>query len=205
MSIQLSPERIEALLIAHDDAGSFLERPPEPLLLAGQNRETAAARDGPATEGGPTGAAPATPPLELFGDFGAYRITGIIGQGGMGMVFLGHEARLHRTVAIKVLNPALASVPAARERFLREARVAAAEGVRLPGAMRFEIRMNPRGVQETVSCFATERDVLAELPGGLGAADFDPLPVATLEQLRSGFVSVTGGTLGQEVFHVQPK
>jgi hypothetical protein len=60
-------------------------------------------------------------------------------------------------------------------------------------------------VQETVSCFATDRDVLAELPGGLGATDFETLPVATLEQVRSGFVSVTGGTLGEEVFRVQPK
>lgn len=116
-------ERVEALLNAHDDAGSFLERPPEPL--AAQNRETAAA-NGPKTTSGlvEPQALPAT--SELFGDFGAYRITGIIGQGGMGMVFLGHEARLHRTVAIKVLNPTLASDPAARERFLREARVAAA-------------------------------------------------------------------------------
>jgi hypothetical protein len=90
-------------------------------------------------------------------------------------------------------------------RFHRDSRVAAAEGVRLPGAMRFEIRLNARGVPETVSCFATERDVLAELPGGLGAADFDPLPATTLQQLRSGFASVTGGTLGEEVFRVQPK
>src|SRR5439155_13610619 len=88
------------------------------------HQKTVAAR-GLATECGATEPAPPATP-ELFGDFGAYRITGIIGQGGMGMVFLGHEARLHRTVAIKVLNPALASDPAARERFLREARVAAA-------------------------------------------------------------------------------
>jgi hypothetical protein len=90
-------------------------------------------------------------------------------------------------------------------RFHRDSRVPAAEGVRLPGAMRFEIRLNARGVPETVSCFATERDVLAELPGGLGAADFDPLPATTLQQLRNGFASVTGGTLGEEVFSVQPK
>ena len=77
--------------------------------------------------------------------------------------------------------------------------------MRLPGAMRFEIRMNPRGVAETVSCFATDRDVLADLPGGLGAADFETLPVASLEQVRSGFASVSGGALAQEVFRVQPK
>jgi len=96
-------ERIEALLSAHEDAGSFLEKPPEPL--APQHQKTVAGR-GQATESGDS--APPAPPAagDLFGDFGAYRVTGIIGQGGMGMVFLGHEARLHRSVAIKVLNPA---------------------------------------------------------------------------------------------------
>ncbi len=116
-------ERIEALLSAHYDAGSFLEKPPEPLTA--QNQETAKAFS-PATQCGAT-SAPALPETpEPFANFGAYRIIGIIGQGGMGMVFLGHEARLHRTVAIKVLNPTLASDSGARERFLREARVAAA-------------------------------------------------------------------------------
>src|SRR5262245_2808589 len=69
-------ERIEALLSAHADAGSFLEKPPEPL--AAQNQETAQAF-GPATEcdGTNAPAPPASP--ETFGDFGAYRITGIIG------------------------------------------------------------------------------------------------------------------------------
>jgi hypothetical protein len=65
--------------------------------------------------------------------------------------------------------------------------------------------MNPRGVQETVSCFATERDVLPELPAGMNGGDFDPLPVGTLEQVRSAFVNATGGVLAQEYFHVQPK
>jgi len=90
-------------------------------------------------------------------------------------------------------------------RFHRDSRVGAAQGVRLPGAMRFEIRMNPRGVPETVSCFATERDVLADLPDGLGAADFDPLPVATLEQVRQVFAAVSAGALAQDVLRVQPK
>src|SRR5262245_58503074 len=73
-------ERIEALLSAHADAGSFLEKPPEPL--SARNQETAQA-NGPATEPDAADApAPATP--DPFGDFGAYRITGIIGGGGMG-------------------------------------------------------------------------------------------------------------------------
>ena len=48
-----------------------------------------------------------------------------IGQGGMGVVFLARERSLDRLVAIKVLSPHLAGDPAARQRFLREARSAA--------------------------------------------------------------------------------
>jgi hypothetical protein len=90
-------------------------------------------------------------------------------------------------------------------RFQRDSRVDASKGLRLPGAMRFEIRMNGRGVMETVSCFATDRDVLPELPAAMAAADFDPLPVSNLDQVRSVFASASGGAMAQEVFRVQPK
>jgi len=90
-------------------------------------------------------------------------------------------------------------------RFQRASRVDAGAGVQLPGAMRFEIRMNSKGVKETVSCFATERDVLAELPAGLGARDFAPLPVASLEQVRSAFSQVAGGVLAHESFQFRAR
>ena len=90
-------------------------------------------------------------------------------------------------------------------RFQRDSRVPTAEGLRLPGDMRFEITMNPRGVQETISCFATERDVLAQLPAGLNAGDFDPLPVGSLEQVRTAFAKVANGPLAYETFQIQPK
>ncbi len=90
-------------------------------------------------------------------------------------------------------------------RFQRDSRVQTALGLQLPGAMRFEIVMNPRGVQETVSCFATERDVLPQLPQSVIAGDFDPLPVTTLEQLRSAFVKVAGSAFAQESFEIRPK
>jgi len=44
----------------------------------------------------------------------------------MGIVYLAREVRLDRLVALKLLPPHLASQPALRERFLREARTAAA-------------------------------------------------------------------------------
>jgi hypothetical protein len=83
-------------------------------------------------------------------------------------------------------------------RFQRDSRVSARAGVQLPGAMRFEITLNPQGVTETVACFGTERDVLAALPAELSGADFAALPVASLDQLRQAFLAVTDGTLAQE-------
>src|SRR5262245_1491616 len=48
-----------------------------------------------------------------------------LGQGGMGAVYLAHHPGLNRAVAIKVLPGDLASNPEFRERFFREARLAA--------------------------------------------------------------------------------
>ncbi len=62
----------------------------------------------------------------MLGRLGPYEITGIIGSGGMGIVLKGHDRALDRFVAIKLLSPHLASSGAARQRFLREAKAAAA-------------------------------------------------------------------------------
>jgi len=62
----------------------------------------------------------------MLGRLGPYEITGIIGSGGMGIVLKGHDRALDRFVAIKLLSPHLASNGAARQRFLREAKAAAA-------------------------------------------------------------------------------
>lgn len=73
-------------------------------------------------------APPFHPPLHKgdIGRLGRYRIIKRLGKGGMGEVYLGYDDTLRRKVAIKVLPPRLAEHPGARQRFLREARTAAA-------------------------------------------------------------------------------
>jgi serine/threonine protein kinase len=63
---------------------------------------------------------------EMLGRLGRYAIESVIGSGGMGIVLKGHDSELNRPVAIKVLAPHLAHNGAARQRFAREARAAAA-------------------------------------------------------------------------------
>jgi eukaryotic-like serine/threonine-protein kinase len=53
---------------------------------------------------------------------GPYEILAPIGAGGMGEVYKAWDARLERTVAVKVLPPHLSSSPELRQRFEREAR-----------------------------------------------------------------------------------
>lgn len=63
---------------------------------------------------------------QMLGRFGGCEICGIVGRGGMGVVLKGWDRSLDRFVAIKVLSPTYAHQPAARQRFAREAKAAAA-------------------------------------------------------------------------------
>jgi YVTN family beta-propeller protein len=56
---------------------------------------------------------------------GGYRIVSLIGRGGMGVVYLAEHVALDRRVALKVVAPELQEDGSFRERFLREARLAA--------------------------------------------------------------------------------
>jgi hypothetical protein len=136
--------RVERLLEAHPQVSSLLKQP-----LAGNAADEARAsghraaeasdrrdrekRDETQAEGPGSDAAfpvldfltPSQKPDSL-GRLDHYEILEVVGHGGMGVVLKGFDEKLRRVVAIKVLAPELAASGAARQRFIREARAAAA-------------------------------------------------------------------------------
>ena len=62
----------------------------------------------------------------MMGRIGTYEIVGLLGRGGMGVVFKALDPSLNRYVAIKMLAPMLIPSVIFKQRFLREAQSAAA-------------------------------------------------------------------------------
>ena len=151
--VQAGPQRRPGRRQARRPSGGPA-RPPPPVLLdrrrAG-DREPGAHRGGPGIGPPSTRAArtatrprghglpvarsassiigmmPEQPPDPRLGTVVAgYRIDSRIGRGGMGVVYVAEHQTLRRQAALKIIVPDLAENPDFRERFLREARIAAA-------------------------------------------------------------------------------
>jgi serine/threonine protein kinase len=135
--------RVEERLRSHESSGTFHDLPAggEPLAagLAEVTRDIVP--DGAVPDAGSPNVAAAEPgrvgadALAFLaspgaagsrGRLGPYEVLEVVGQGGMGLVLKARDSRLQRLVAIKVLAPQLAASAAARRRFAREARAAAA-------------------------------------------------------------------------------
>ncbi len=112
--------RVDALLRAYADAGSFLETP-----AAGRQAKSDAGETISPDRVSLDFLRPSHQP-GCLGTLGPYRVIDVIGRGGMGIVLRALDAKLNRIVAVKVLAPELAANPNARRRFLREAQAAAA-------------------------------------------------------------------------------
>ncbi|MCA9065112.1 MAG: protein kinase [Planctomycetaceae bacterium] len=61
----------------------------------------------------------------MLGRIAGYEIAGLLGRGGMGIVFKGFDSALNRYVAIKMMAPQYSASGVARQRFFREAQAAA--------------------------------------------------------------------------------
>jgi serine/threonine-protein kinase len=57
--------------------------------------------------------------------FAGYRISDVIGRGGMSIVYAAEHVQLGRRIALKLMAPQLASDDSFRERFIRESQIAA--------------------------------------------------------------------------------
>src|SRR5947209_304333 len=122
--------RVEALLRAHDTPFEMLDRPASEQfpLCSDADPANAAARSAtvPVAQNDALALlSPSTRPGSL-GRLAHYEVLEVRGLGGFGTVFRCFDDKLHRIVAIKMLSPALAVNGTARQRFLREARAAAA-------------------------------------------------------------------------------
>ena len=61
----------------------------------------------------------------MLGRLGSLEVIGVLGRGGMGVVFKCFDPVLRRNVAVKLLDPVLANLGAARQRFARKRAMAA--------------------------------------------------------------------------------
>jgi serine/threonine protein kinase len=103
--------------------------------------------------------------------FAGYRIEGVVGRGGMGVVYRATQLSLDRTVALKVIAPELAEDPRFRERFLRESRVAA--GIEHPHILRVYGAGEENGALHFVTRYVEGEDLQARLKR-VGRLDPEP-------------------------------
>ena len=120
--------RVELLLKSHEEADNLLDHPAlgdAPTEVGAESTDRS--KPQPSEHDAVTFdfLEPSDQPDSL-GRLGQYDVREVVGHGGMGIVFKAHDTKLSRVVAVKVLSPTPAANAAARKRFLREARAAAA-------------------------------------------------------------------------------
>jgi len=116
-------DRLDRLVAEYAD-GCAAGRPPERGDLLSQvppEHHAALGRCFDLIADGATRDRPPRTPLVVGSVLAGYRILGLLGRGGMAVVYRAQQLDLDRTVALKVLRPGLALEPRHVDRFHREA------------------------------------------------------------------------------------
>ncbi len=151
---------VESLLAQDDQAGNFLE---SPAIDAAVERLVA--------DGSLSGS---STPLELGAMVAHYRLTGKLGEGGMGEVYRARDTKLQRDVALKILPEAMARDAQRMARFEREAQVLAS--LNHPNIAAIYGLEESNGICALVMELV-EGKTLAERIHGLAGADSRTVPV----------------------------
>jgi serine/threonine-protein kinase len=154
-----------------------------------------------------------------------YRIEERIGRGGMGVVYRAEHLNLRRRAAVKIIAPDLAESDGFRERFSREARIAAAlqhpnivtvydagevdgllylamqyiQGSDLAAMLRTEGRLRPYRAVDVCRQVAAALDAAH----GMGLIHRDVKPANVLIEARTAFLTDFGLTKRLEGTHTQ--
>lgn len=119
-----------------------------------------------------------------LGSINRFQMVELVGRGGMGMVFRAYDACLQRTVAVKLLDPQFAQNDLARERFIREARAAAAVAHENVVTIHHVECVEAKGLSFMVMQFVHGRSLQERLDAG------GPLPVREAVRIAA---AVAGG------------
>ncbi|MBI3892078.1 MAG: serine/threonine protein kinase, partial [Candidatus Wallbacteria bacterium] len=122
-----------------------------------------------------------------------FRIEGLLGAGGMGVVYRATQLSLDRSVALKVLAPELARDAEQRSRFVQEGRLAAK--VRHPGLVRV-LEVGDNGDQLFLAYELIRGQTLREFLDQRGS-----LPPALAVDMAAGIAEVLATLHGEGVLH----
>ncbi|MFO0902233.1 MAG: serine/threonine-protein kinase [Pirellulales bacterium] len=118
--------RLQALLDVHEREDRLLDKPVYVLVGGSASASSSEPLDADASREFKIDFLEPSRNAKSQGRLAHYEVSEVLGQGGMSVVFRAFDEKLQRAVAIKALAPQLATTDAARSRFVREARAAAA-------------------------------------------------------------------------------
>jgi hypothetical protein len=86
-------------------------------------------------------------------------------------------------------------------RFSKNSHLPAGQAVDFPGQMGFTLQAHAQGKREEIACFGTQKDVAQQLPNK--GRDFEPVSVASLQELGQAIARANGGSVEAAVLSIQ--